>query len=379
MGMNERELQRRRPSAFCLGVQKACSPATGVLHWRSSSMKKLSSGLLVGGNWVVDLVKTIDVYPEPEHLASILGQARGTGGAPYNILVTLAHCDAPFPLIGAGLLGRDDRGREILAHCRKLGIDTRFVGMTDRAPTSFTDVMTERGTGRRTFFHERGANALWRGEDLDFTRAPARWFHFAYFLLLDAMDRPDARYGTRAARLLAQAQAAGLKTSVDAVSVQSNRLAAVAGPALKYADLCFMNDFEAGALTGTVLRAKNGRLKTAEVVRAAEWLLDKGVREAVIVHFPEGSLARTRSGATLWQSSLQLPAGYVAGTTGAGDAFCAGVLMGRILDWEWPRCLQTGTCLAAACLSDPTATGGIGSLNQVLGLARRYGYGPVLA
>ncbi|MFO1476620.1 MAG: carbohydrate kinase family protein [Verrucomicrobiota bacterium] len=337
-------------------------------------MKKQSSGLLVGGNWVVDLVKTIDAYPPPEHLASILGQARGTGGAPYNILVTLARCGAPFPLVGAGLLGRDERGREILAHCRKLGIDTRFVGMTDRAPTSFTDVMTERAAGRRTFFHERGANALWRGEDVDFTKARARWFHYGYFLLLDAMDAPDARYGTRAARLLARAQAAGLKTSVDAVSVQSRRLAAVAGPALKYADLCFTNELEAGAITGRVLRSKNGKLKTAEVVRAAEVLLEKGVREAVIVHFPEGCLARTRSGATLWQSSLRLPAGYVKGTTGAGDAFCAGVLMGRILDWEWPRCLQTGTCLAAACLSDPTATGGIGSLQHALRLAERYGY-----
>ena len=29
-------------------------------------------------------------------------------------------------------------------------------------------VMTELDGGRRTFFHNRGANALWKGDDLDF-------------------------------------------------------------------------------------------------------------------------------------------------------------------------------------------------------------------
>ena len=125
-------------------------------------------GILAGGNWIIDQVKIIDVYPQPESLGNILSQSPGTGGAPYNTLIDLAKSGAPFPLSGAGLVGKDALGEQILAHCREHKIDTRLIGSTDKAPTSFTDVMTEHATGRRTFFHARGANALWDGADLNF-------------------------------------------------------------------------------------------------------------------------------------------------------------------------------------------------------------------
>jgi len=132
------------------------------------------SGLLSGGNWIVDQVKLIDIYPQPEQLGNIRAQSQGTGGAPYNVLVDLAKTGAPFPLYGAGLVGRDALGEQILDDCRQHKIDTRNLSMTPKAPTSYTDVMTEQTHGRRTFFHARGANALWRGDDLNFTRTPRK-------------------------------------------------------------------------------------------------------------------------------------------------------------------------------------------------------------
>src|SRR5512141_2043228 len=163
-------------------------------------------GLMAGGNWIIDLVKMIDVYPQPEQLGNIRSQSEGTGGAAYNVLVDLAKSGAPFPLLAAGLVGKDPLGQRILDNCRTHRIDTRHLGKTDKAPTSYTDVMTEQGHGRRTFFHARGANALWRGADLDFQRTRPRVFHLGYLLLLDALDEPDPRFGTKAARLLAAAQ-----------------------------------------------------------------------------------------------------------------------------------------------------------------------------
>src|ERR1043166_5592375 len=144
-------------------------------------------GLLAGGNWIVDQVKIIDVYPQPEQLGNIRRQSQGTGGAPYNVLIDLAKSGAPFPLEAAGLVGRDTLGEQILEDCRKHDIDIRHLGVTSKAPTSYTDVMTEQGNGRRTFFHARGANALWDGDDLDFQKAKARIFHLGYLLLLDAL------------------------------------------------------------------------------------------------------------------------------------------------------------------------------------------------
>src|SRR5207302_10123599 len=109
------------------------------------------SGILAGGNWIIDQVKLIDVYPQPEQLANIRRQAQGTGGAPYNVLVDLAKLGVSFPLFGAGLVGKDALGELIPADCRKYRIDARFLRATAEAPTSDTDVMSDPNVGRSTF------------------------------------------------------------------------------------------------------------------------------------------------------------------------------------------------------------------------------------
>ena len=336
------------------------------------------SGLLAGGNWIIDQVKLIDVYPQPEQLGNIRGQSQGTGGAPYNVLIDLAKSGAPFPLLAAGLVGKDSLGEQILDDCRQHKIDTRHLSSTPKAPTSFTDVMTEAGHGRRTFFHARGANALWRGADLDFQRTRPRIFHLGYLLLLDALDEPDAKYGTKAARLLATAQESGIKTSVDVVSEDSDRFPKIVVPALKHVDYCILNEIEAAKTTGFRIRPENHALDLVALRHAAGALLQQGVRELVVIHFPEGAFARTRKGDDFWQSSLKLPIDYIAGTAGAGDAFCAGVLLGLHEGWDLQRCLLTGVCIAAASLSDPTCTAGVRSLSNSLGLARRFKFRPTL-
>ncbi len=339
---------------------------------------KARRGLLAGGNWIIDQVKLIDVYPQPEQLANIRSQTEGTGGAPYNVLIDLAHSGAPFPLFAAGLVGQDALGDRILADCRKHKIDTHHLRTTNKAPTSYTDVMTELSGGRRTFFHARGANVLWRGEDLDFTKIGARIFHLGYLLLLDALDEPDAKFGTKAARLLAAAQAAGIKTCADVVSEDSDRFARIVTPALQHVDYCVLNEIEAGKTTGFTVRRKDGSLDTVTLRHAAGALLQQGVRELVVIHFPEGAFARTRKGEDVWQSSLKLPARYIAGSAGAGDAFCAGVLWGLHENWDLQRCLLTGVSLAAASLSDATCTQGVKSLATSLALAKKYGLRPAL-
>jgi sugar/nucleoside kinase (ribokinase family) len=341
----------------------------------SASSRK---GLLAGGNWIIDQVKMIDVYPQPEQLANIRSQSQGTGGAPYNVLVDLAKSGVPFPLMAAGLVGKDGLGDQILKDCRRLNIDVKRLSSTSKAPTSYTDVMTEQGHGRRTFFHARGANALWRGDDLDFARCRARIFHLGYLLLLDALDEPDPKFGTKAARLLASAEAAGVKTSVDVVSEDSDRFSKIVNPALRHVDYCILNEIEAGKTTGFKVRDSDGRMDTVALRHAAGALLQQGVREVVVVHFPEGAFARTRKGEDFWQSSLKLPRDYIRGTAGAGDAFCAGVLLGLHESWDLQRSLLTGVCLAAASLSDSTCTHGVKSLGTSMALARKFGVRPAL-
>ena len=330
------------------------------------------SGILGGGNWIIDQVKMVDVYPQREQLANIRSQSPGTGGAPFNVLVDLARLKAPFPLSAVGLVGKDALGQEVIDICQQFGIETKLLKQTAEAATSYTDVMTEVGNGRRTFFHYRGANALWDGSGLDFKKTKARIFHLGYLLLLDALDAPDKTYGTKAARLLATAQAAGLKTSVDVVSEDSDRFKKIVSPALKHVDYCILNEIEAGKTTGFKIRQDDGKLDTVSLRHAAGALLQLGVKEVVVVHFPEGAFARTRKGEDFWQSSLTLPAKYISGTAGAGDAFCAGVLLGLHEGWELNKALLTGVCAAAASLSHATCTEGMKDLDACLALAKKH-------
>jgi sugar/nucleoside kinase (ribokinase family) len=345
-------------------------------------MKNLSAnarkGLLAGGNWIIDQVKIVDVYPQPEQLANIRSQSQGTGGAPYNVLIDLAKSGAPFPLLAAGLVGNDALGKKILDDCRTHRIDVKHLGTTSKAPTSYTDVMTEQGHGRRTFFHARGANALWCGDDLNFSRCRARIFHLGYLLLLDALDEPDSKFGTKAARLLAAAQQAGIKTSVDVVSEDSDRFAKIVNPALQHVDYCILNEIEAGKTTSFKVRQADGKLDTVALRHAAGALLQQGVREVVVIHFPEGAFARTRKGEDFWQASLKLPPNYIQGTAGAGDAFCAGVLLGLHEGADLQEALLTGVCIAAASLSDSTCSHGVKPLHSCMALAKKFGLSPTL-
>jgi sugar/nucleoside kinase (ribokinase family) len=335
-------------------------------------------GVLAGGNWILDQVKVVDVFPQPERLANIQSRHQGTGGAPYNVLLDLAKLGAAFPLLGAGLVGDDDAGRAILADCAAHQVDCRFLKTTPKAATSFTDVMTEAANGRRTFFHFRGANALWDGADLDFAKTKARLFHLGYLLLLDALDGPDKKWVTRSAALLQRAQEAGLKTSVDLVSEDSDRFAKVVHPALKFTDYLIINEIEAGKTSGFKIRQPDGRLDTVSLRHAAGALLQLGVKETVVIHFPEGAFARTRKGEDVWQSSLKVPAKDIKGTAGAGDAFCAGTLYGLHEGWELTKSLQTGVAAAAACLQDATCTGGLRPLAACQALTKKYGFRPAL-
>ena len=331
------------------------------------------NGLLAGGNWIVDAVKIIDTWPQQDALANIHSTSKGTGGSPFNVLVDLAIIGVTFPLEAVGLVGDDDNGRWIVAECQRHGIDTAALPHTGDAPTSYTDVMTVQASGRRTFFHARGANALLDAMHFDFTRTNAKIFHLGYLLLLDKLDQPSATHGTVAADVLARATDAGLKTSIDCVSEDSDRFARIVTPALKHVDMCIMNEFEAGRVTGRKVR--NGETLDRAVLREAmEALLEAGVREQVVVHFPEGACALARGGAWHEHGSVRLPAGYIKGAAGAGDAFTAGVLMGWHDGKPVADSLRTGVCAAAANLSAETCTGGLKPLAECLALGERFGF-----
>jgi sugar/nucleoside kinase (ribokinase family) len=335
------------------------------------------SGLLAAGNFIVDHFKIIDYYPREEMLASILRESTGNGGGPYNVLKDLAKMGAPFPLAAAGLIGEDPTGDQIIHDCQAHGIDTARLCRTLAAPTSYTDAFTVESSGRRTFFHQRGANSLLAPEHIDFSGSRARVFYLGYFMLLETLDRVEAGGRTGASRVLEAAQHARMLTVADMVSVEHADFARSTQASLPFLDWFVLNEVEAGKLVGRPLRAgadQGGGVDWTGCGEAAQALLRHGVRQGVVIHFVEGAVAATTDGEVHRQGSVKLPPGFIRGATGAGDAFAAGLLYGLHEGYPVSVCLRQGVSAAAMCLSDPTTSEGLGPLADCLALGEEHGF-----
>jgi sugar/nucleoside kinase (ribokinase family) len=333
----------------------------------------MRSGILAAGNWIRDHVKTVDAWPAEDGLANILGRADGNGGGPYNLLKDLARLGAPFPLAGIGLVGDDADGRAILADCAESGIDTARLRLVPGACTSYTDVMAVRGTARRTFFHDRGANARLGPEHFDFTGTRARIFYLGYLLLLDRLDAPGDDGSPEALGVLRRARSAGLMTALDCVSAAAGHFRATVAPVLPEVDVLFVNDFEAEQVTRIPV-GRGASLDRMAVEAAARALVGLGVRGWAVVHFPEGACACSGAGELVWQPAVRMPAGLVSSTVGAGDALAAGVLFGLHEGWPMARALELGACTAAASLMHPTCSGGVLPYGECLEFGREQGF-----
>jgi len=307
-------------------------------------------GITAGGNWIVDRVKTIDAWPQEERLAQILSETLGGGGGAHNVLIDLALMKAPFPLRAAGVVGNDEDGKWLMAEAFQLGIDISGIRTTREQPTSSTDVMIVRSTGRRTFFHNRGANRMLEDDDLD--PGNSKIFHLAYLLLLDRID-------PMAARILQRLRATGVKTSVDLVSAEGARFQEVVVPALDHIDYLILNEIEAGECSGIRIRKADGSFDRDALAEAAR-RLHRG--NLVVVHLAEGAYALSAEG-EVWVPSK--PIAKIVSSVGAGDAFCAGVLYGLHEDWPLQQCLDLGHNAANACLGHETTTGGLRPVSEL--------------
>jgi len=330
------------------------------------------NGIVCAGNWIVDRVKIIDRLPGKGMLGNIISETLCTGGAPFNVLVDLAKMGVDFPLAGLGVIGNDGGREFIRSVCAPLKIDISNLVVLEGTSTSYTDVMTEAGTGVRVFYHYRGANARFAPEHVPVKKLKFKIFHLGYLLLLDGMDEPDPECGTVAARLLKNVREAGIKTSVDVVSEESDRFHKIVPAALPYADYLILNEIEAGRTTGHKVRDGKGRLIPRAIADSVAALQERGNMELVAVHMPEGAYMCTRDGKKYSRGSLKLPANYIKGTVGAGDAFCAGMLYGLHEGWTAAKTLNLGSCAAAACLAQAGATDGLLPLNKVMELGNRF-------
>ncbi len=330
--------------------------------------------ICVAGNIVVDRLYPVRGYPARGQLTQILdGISLSTGGAVPNTGIDLASLLPQASVRALGFVGRDPDGDFAVERMTARGLDCAMVRRSGRR-TAFTDVMSDVVSRERTFFTHAGANADLVPESIPFDEIDADLFHIGYILLLDGLDAPDGEYGTKMARVLAEARRRGLRTSIDVVTETGDRFARLVPPALRYTDYCVINELEAAASTGIALRGADGTLCTDRIPAALAALRALGVAEWAVIHAPEGGWGMDRAGRCAAVPSLRLPDGFIEGTVGAGDAFCAGVLAAAEEEMTLPEALRLGAAAAAMSLSRPGATEGVGTVADAEALIEKYGF-----
>jgi len=322
-------------------------------------------GVIAAGNMLVDHVHQIVQWPERGWLAEITQSERSTGGAPLNVLLTLAKMRTGMPLQAVGLVGEDSDGDYIMAMLDQYHVNRQHVQRTNSAPTSMSQVMTD-PTGQRTFFHSPGANRLLDLPAFDSLDQTMKIFHLGYLLLLDSLDLPDEEFGTRSARLLAQMREQGYETSLDLVSRKGDpRYQPLVMPCLPHLDYLVINEMEAGEFSGLEMRLPDDSPHIANIATAASQLLAAGVRQRVVIHCPEGAWGEEPGREGQWIATQMLTQEEIIGSVGAGDAFCAGLLYGCHEHWPLTQSIQLAHACARASLLCANAIDGAKSLEEL--------------
>lgn len=311
-------------------------------------------GIAVAGSVIVDKINSITAYPNSGELTQIRSIQRAVGGCVPNVALDLKKIAPELPISAIGKIGVDAEGAFVTQVLRDGGVDTEGFQVMDEEQTSFTEVMSIPG-GQRTFFVYSGASADFGVADMDFENISAKLLHLGYFLLLQKVDDGDGL------EILKKAKDYGIETSIDLVSENSDRYGLVL-PCLPYTDYLIINELEAGRLTAIAPEKEN--LETI-----ARKLKELGVRKKVIIHMPECSVCMSEEGFSCLGSYI-LPEGYIQGTTGAGDAFCAGALIGIYNGWSDREIMEFASGCAVMALGAPDATSGMKDQQQVKDFCR---------
>lgn len=332
----------------------------------------MERGITIAGLITVDYNKVIDRYVEKGMLANILSCTRGVGGCVSNTIINLARIDQTIPLYAYGGIGDDENGRFVLKALKDNGINTQGIKIFDGELTAFTDCMILESTGERTFFFAKGANGRYSYEDIDFDSINTDMFHIGYALLMDPFDKEDPEYGTVLARTLAKVQSKGIKTSMDLVSVDNDRYSDIVQASMKYCNYIIINEIEAGKAVNISPFGPDGKIDEKLIKKICENIFEAGVKDLVVIHAPQGGWAMTSDMNFYYCPSLKLPAGYIKGSVGAGDAFCAGMLYSIYRELPIGESLKVA-CAAAACnLSEVDSVSGMKSIEEIRKLYEKY-------
>ena len=277
----------------------------------------------------MDKLYLVERIAEPGEEVRVDEVSEQPGGSAANTIAGLARLGVEAGFIGR--VGDDVDGARLRMELEKEGVDTQGIGIAP-GRTGIATVLVDR-SGERTMYVYPGVN-----DELGITpenrsyAKSAKWLHLSSFVGEDPFEmQKNILRGLRCKISFAPGMLYAQK-GIDALQ-----------ELIAQAEIVFLNRDEIEMLTG--LGYRDG----------AERLNEIGAAVVVVTLGSDGCYIRTPSAET----AVPGYAAKVVDTTGAGDAFCAGFLCGRLNGRPFDECGRMGNRVAARCVESVGARTGL--------------------
>jgi sugar/nucleoside kinase (ribokinase family) len=300
------------------------------------------------GAHIVDvLARPVETLPDGQ-VAAIVEEIRATAaGTAAGTSVDLAKLGAD--VIAMGAVGDDELADLLAALLARHGVDASRLVRKQSAQTS-ASMLPIRTDGERLPIHCVGANGELTLDDVDLDVVGAADFlHYGGAFTLPKLD------GEPAVRLLRHAKQHGVVTTMDMLGFRGPDTLEALTPCLQHVDWLLPNYEQARRLTGI----------DAPSEIAAE-LLRRGAGGVVVKLDSRGSLLATADG----EETIPAYDVVVADTTGCGDAYCAGFIVGLGLGWEPREAARLGSAAGALVATGLGSDAGIVDLDSTIEFMR---------
>jgi len=277
--------------------------------------------VVVMGSYVADVAFRTEKLPAWGETYMGTEFKLGPGGKGSNKAVAAARAGAKVSFISK--LGRDAFGDLARKTYREEGIDTTHLLETDSA-TGAAAIIIDAVKGENAIIVVPGACFELTPQEVEWAREMIRGA--SVFVTQLELSIPAVEYGLRLAHSL------GVPTILNPAPGCK-----LPDSLFQYCDYITPNESEAEVLTGIRV------ISLADAELAADALLARGVRNAVITLGAQGALVKN---ATIRQHVPACDAGVVVETTGAGDAFNGGFAVALAENKDIVQAAQFGCAVA---------------------------------
>lgn len=295
-------------------------------------------------------VHIVDVLARPVGEPPIAGGRHLVDEVAITAAGTAAGTSADLAKLGIetvvlGAIGDDHLGELLVQMLGSHGVDTTRLARK-QGQTSVSILLIGGDGERHTVLRLPGANSRLALEDIDFDAIAE-----ADLLHVGGVDVLGAFAGDPLVEVMAFARSRGVATSLDVLGTCDERTAERLAPALRHAQYFLPNADQLEGITGC-----------SDASKAAEELRRQGVGCVVATLGADGSLVSSDEG-DAFLPAFDVP---VVDTTGCGDAYAAGFIVGVLSGWGEVSAAWLGTAAAALVVQGLGSDAGIRDLESTL-------------